>query len=142
MQKLLYLFSFLMLSVVACTKEDKDPDATPKNIAGVYRISDMEAQATGADKVNVYNQLTECQQNDTWDFDEDGTFLYGGVATNVCQSEDSEGYWSLDGKTFTIETDQNTTAYRLERFTGKNLVLSTNGTLNGGPAKYFITFTK
>jgi len=142
MKKVLYLIIALMLTVVACKKDSTSPDATPKNIAGVYRITALTAKAGSASPVNVYNQLTQCQQNDTWGFQEDGTFLFGGVANNVCQDGDYSGRWSLNNKSFSITAEQNTTLYQLESFDGRALVLSTAGTLNGNPATYFVTFTK
>ena len=140
MKNIFYLFSFLMLLVTACTKDKPEP--SQKNITGVYRITGLKAKTDGGAQADVYNQLTECQQNDTWGFQEDGTFLYGGVATSACQSEDFSGTWSLNGESFTITGPQNTTTYHLEKFDGHTLVLSTAGTVNGDPATYFVTFTK
>lgn len=140
MKKLLYCFSLLLLFVTACTKDDPEP--TPKTIAGVYKISGLKAKADGGQEVNVYNQLNECQKNDTWDFRDDGTLLYGGVVTSTCESDDFSGSWSLNNKSFAITTPTNTTTYQLEEFNGHALVLSTAGTLNGNPARYFVTFSK
>lgn len=140
MKKIFYFLSFLMLFVVACTKDKPEP--TPKKIAGVYRLSGLKVKPDGGSQVDVYNQLNECQQNDTWDFQADGTFRYGGVQTNTCQSEDFSGTWSLNDNSFTIAGPQNTTTYQLEKFDGGTLELSTAGTVNGDPARYFVTFTK
>lgn len=142
MKNIFYSLSFMMLFVISCKKEKQPSAITPENIAGVYTITGMQAKADGSSKVSVYDQLTECQQNSTWDFEEDGTFLFGGVATQSCQDGDYMGSWTLSGKTFTIRTDRATTAYQLEKFTGNVLELSTKGTLNGKPATYFITFTE
>lgn len=131
-----------MLLVTACKKDSSAPEATPKNIAGVYTITALKAKTSSSQQVDVYNQLTTCQQNDTWGFQEDGSFLFGGVANNVCQDGDYSGTWSLNNKSFAIKAQQNTTTYQLENFDGQSLVLSIAGTVNGNPATYFITFTK
>lgn len=138
-----YLFTVLALLAVAtsCKKDKTEPESTPQNIEGVYKITGMQAKA-GSAKVDVYDQLTECQKNDTWGFQEDGTFLFGGAAIADCADGDYSGTWSLNNKTFTVSTEQNTTAYHLESFNGQKLVLSTAGTVNDEPATYFITFTK
>lgn len=140
MKKLCFFFGLLTLFIVGCTKDKPEP--TPANIAGVYKITALKAKAGSAAPVDVYNQLNECQQNDTWDFEEDGTFLYGGVATNTCQSDDYSGTWSLNENTFSISSPQNTTPYRLESFDGRILLLSTTGTLNSDPATYYVTYTR
>ena len=75
-------------------------------------------------------------------FQEDGTFLFGGAATGDCEDGDYSGTWSLNGKTFTVTAEQNTTSYQLESFDGHALVLSTSGTLNSEPATYYVSFTK
>lgn len=142
MKKLFFFFGLFTLFIVGCKKDKPETPPSPENIAGVYKITALKAKAGSAASVDVYNKLTECQQNDTWDFESNGTFLYGGVATNACQSEDFSGTWSLNGKTFSITAQQNTTAYQLESFDGKALVLSTSGTLNSDPATYFVTYTK
>ena len=131
-----------MFFALSCKKEKQATAITPENIAGVYTITGMQAKADGASKVDVYDQLTECQQNGTWDFEADGTFLFGGVATQNCEDDDYMGAWTLNGNAFTIVTDRATTAYRLENFSGNTFVLSTRGTLNNKPATYFITFTQ
>ena len=135
-----YCFSLLMLIFVACTKENPEP--SPKNIAGVYRITALTAKADGGSQVNVYDQLNECQKNDTWNFQENGTLLYGGVVTSNCESDDFSGTWSVSNESFTINAPQSTTTYHLEKFDGNALVLSTTGTLNGDPARYFVTYSK
>jgi len=142
MKKIFYLFSFLLLSITACKKDSSTPETTSKNIAGVYKITALTAKAGNSQQVDVYNQLTSCQQNDTWGFQEDGTFLFGGAANSVCQDGDFSGTWSLNNKSFSIRAQQNTTMYQLENFDGRALVLSTSGTLNDNPATYFVTFTK
>ncbi len=142
MKKLFFVFSLFTLFIVGCKKDKPEPTPTPASIAGVYKITGLKAKAGSAAQVDVYDQLTECQQNDTWDFEADGTFLYGGVATNICQSDDYSGTWSLNGNIFTVTTQQNTTPYKLESFNGQVLVLSTSGTVNNNPATYYVTYTK
>jgi hypothetical protein len=142
MKKLLFVFSLFTLFIVGCKKDNPQPTLTPASIAGVYTITALKARAGSAAQVDVYDQLTECQQNDTWDFEEDGTFLYGGVATNTCQSDDYSGTWSLDGNIFSVTAQQNTTPYKLESFNGQVLVLSTSGTVNNDAATYYVTYTK
>ena len=139
----LYLVAVLALFTIAtaCKKDGTDKESTAKNIAGIYKITGMQAKV-GSANVDVYHQLTECQKNDTWGFQEDGTFLFGGAATTGCEDGDFSGTWTLSGKTFTVASDQNTTAYQLESFDGQKLVLSTAGTVNNEPATYFVTFTK
>ena len=140
----LYLFAILALFAVAtsCKKDHADTQPEPKNISGVYKITGLHAKGANTQKIDIYDQLNECQKNDTWGFQEDGTFLFGGAATGTCEDGDFSGSWSLNGKTFTVVSDQNTTAYQLESFDGHALVLSTSGTLNGEPATYFVTYTK
>jgi hypothetical protein len=134
----------IVLSFSACKKE-KDSTTTqptPKNIAGVYRISALKAQAAGNQQVDVFNQLNECQKSDTWGFQEDGTFLFGGAATSTCQDGDFSGTWSLNGKTFSINSQASDDDYQFVSFDGRSLVLSISGTLNNAAATYYITFTK
>jgi len=139
-----YLFAILALFTIitSCKKDSSDKKTTPQNIAGVYKITGLHAKAANTDKIDIYDQLTECQKGDTWGFQEDGTFLFGGAATSNCQDGDFSGTWSLNGKTFTVTSDQSTTAYQLESFDGHALVVSTSGTLNNEPATYYVTFTK
>jgi hypothetical protein len=142
MKKFFLFFGLLTLFIVGCKKDKPAPAPTQATIAGVYKITALKAKAGSAAQVDVYNQLNECQQNDTWDFEENGTFLYGGVATNTCASDDFIGTWSLNGNTFSITAQQNTTPYRLESFDGRVLLLSTSGTLNNDPATYYVTYTR
>jgi hypothetical protein len=141
MKKIIYFFASLMLFISSCTKDKEVTETSKKDIAGVYTITGLSAKV-GTASVDVYDELNECQQNNTWDFEDDGTFLFGGVATSTCQDGDFEGTWSLNGKTFTITTQQNSTAYQMDRFDGKTLVLTTPGTLNGNTATYYITYTR
>ncbi|GAA4751583.1 lipocalin family protein [Flavisolibacter ginsenosidimutans] len=134
----------IALSFTSCKKE-KDSTTTqptPKTIAGVYRISGLKAQAGSNPQVDVYNQLTECQKQDTWGFQENGTFLFGGAATQSCQDGDFSGTWKLNGKTFTITSQASDDDYQLVNFDGKVLVLSISGTLNNADATYYVSFTK
>lgn len=142
MKNIVYLLSFLVLFATSCKKDNTDSKSTENNIPGVYKITGLQVKAGSNPKIDVYDQLTECQQNDTWDFQANGNFLFGGAATADCQDGDFSGTWSLSGKTFTVATQQNTTSYQLESSNGHNLVLSTSGTLNSEPATYYITFTK
>jgi hypothetical protein len=140
----LYLFAVLALFTIAtsCKKDSSEPKTTPQSIEGVYKITGLQAKAANTQKIDIYDQLNECQKNDTWGFQENGTFLFGGAATTSCQDGDYSGTWNLNGKSFTVTADQNTTAYELENFDGHTLVLSTSGTLNSEPATYFVIFTK
>jgi hypothetical protein len=142
MKNIFYLSALLMLLVTACKKDNTDTTSSQKNIPGVYKITGLQVKAGSEPKVDVFNQLTTCQQNDTWGFQSDGTFLFGGAATSDCQDGDFSGTWSLNGNTFTVATQQNTTSYGFEHFDGHALTLSTAGTLNSEPATYYITFTK
>lgn len=135
---------FIALSFTACKKEkDTTSTAQPttKNIAGVYRITALKAQA-GSQQADVFNQLTDCQKQDTWGFNADGTFLFGGAAQQTCQDGDYSGTWKLNGKTFTITSQGSDDDYQLVSFDGKVLVLSIAGTVNGADATYYVTFTK
>lgn len=140
MKKVLYFLGVLMLMITAC--EEEKPEPSQKNIAGVYRITALKAKPDGGTQVDLYSQLNECQKSDTWDFQEDGTFRYGGTQTSTCQSEDFSGTWSLSNESFTIAGPTNTTTYQLEQFDGRSFVLSTTGTLNSNPARYFVTYSK
>lgn len=102
----------------------------------------LKAQTATSDEVDVYDQLTECQQNDTWGFNEDGSFLFGGAAAADCGDPDLSGTWKLTGKTFTISTEEATTDYEFISVSGNTLKLSIEGTVNEEPATYYITFTK
>lgn len=126
-------------------KKDKEtigPQPTTKTVPGVYRITGLKAQVANSQPVDVYNQLTECQKADTWQFREDGVFLFGGAATTTCQDGDFSGTWKLNGKTFTISSQASTDDYQLVNCDGKVLVLSISGTVNNEPATYTLTFTK
>ena len=90
MKKLLYFFAFLMLFISSCKKDKDVTEPSKKDIAGVYTITGLSAKV-GTASVDVYYELNECQQNNTWDFQENGTFRFGGVATSSCQDGDSEG---------------------------------------------------
>ena len=140
MKNLFYCLSFLMLFVTACKKDKVEP--TEKNVAGVYKITGLKAKANGGTEVDVFNQLTECQKNDSWNFQDNGTLQFNGASTTSCQSQSFTGSWSLNNESFTIAAPQNTTVYQLEKFDGRDLVLSTAGTLNGDAARYYVTFTK
>jgi len=143
MRNLFYFFilTLLALSFTACKKDKNDLASNYDNIPGVYRITALKAKVDNQ-QVDVFNQLNECQKSDTWDFEQGGTFLFGGVATASCQDGDYSGTWSLNGKVFTIVSQASNKEYQLESFDGRALVLSTDGTLNNSPATYYITFTK
>jgi len=141
---LLLYFVLSVLLFTACKKDSTHPTdtPTPTNIAGVYRMTALKAQAANSAQVDVYDQLTECQQNDTWGFYEDGSFLFGGAAAADCGDPDLSGTWVLNGKTFTVIADEATTDYQFISVGGNTLKLSIEGTLNEETATYYITFTK
>ena len=141
------LFFYFLLAVclfAACKKDSTKPPTPPASgdIAGVYRMTALKAQTATSDEVDVYDELTECQQNDTWGFNEDGSFLFGGAAAADCGDADLSGTWKLTGKTFTISTEEATTDYEFISINGNTLKLSIEGTVNEEPATYYITFSK
>jgi hypothetical protein len=141
---LLLYFVLSVLLFTACKKDSTHPTdtPTPTNIAGVYRMTALKAQTANSPEVDVYDQLTECQQNDTWRFYTDGSFLFGGAAAADCGDPDLSGTWKLNRKTFTVTTDEATTDYQFISVGGNTLKLSIGGTLNEETATYYITFTK
>lgn len=145
MKKVFFFLSLIAAFSFSSCKKDKEvpqPQSTGKTIPGVYRITGLKAQPNNGQQVDVYNQLNECQKADTWQFREDGVFLFGGAATTTCQDGDFSGTWKLQGKTFTVSSQASTDDYQLVSSDAKVLVLSIGGTLNGAPATYYVTFTK
>ncbi|CAN5552039.1 hypothetical protein BH10BAC2_BH10BAC2_40620 [soil metagenome] len=63
---LLYYFILSVVLLTACKKDAGKPE-TPAatKIEGVYRMTALSAQTPGGVPVDVYDALTECQQNDT-----------------------------------------------------------------------------
>ena len=138
-----------MLLFAACKKDHSSPSSptpptipTPSTVAGIYKISALKVQISSTEQADVYNELTECQKNDTWGFQEDGSFLFGGAQAADCGDPDLSGTWSLNEHTFTITTDDGSDEYQLVSFDGKLLKLSIEGTYNDATATYYISFTK
>ena len=145
MKKVFFFLSLIAAFSFSSCKKDKEATATQpaiNAIPGVYRITGLKAQASNSQSVDVFNQLTECQKSDTWQFREDGVFVFGGAVTSTCQDGDFSGTWKLEGKSFTITSPNNTSAYQLVSTDKKVLILSIAGTLNNEPATYYVTFTK
>lgn len=142
MKKGLFIFclSLFALAFTACKKNN--PDSPNNNITGVYKLTALKMQATGAQQVDIYNQLTECAQNDTWGFHDNGQFLFGGAAGANCADGDYSGTWTLSGKTLTITAQQDSNQYQLLSYDGKNLSLSFSEDFNGVPTTFYGTFTK
>jgi hypothetical protein len=139
-----YLFAVLAVFTIAtsCKKDKPEPESTEENIAGVYKITGLQVQAGNSGKVDYFDRMNECQKNDTWGFQENGTFLFGGAATADCQDGDFSGTWNLNDKTLTITTDQASTTYHLDSFNGHTMVLSTAATVNDEPGTFYFTYTK
>lgn len=147
MKKTSLLFYFILSLVLftACKKDsDKPQTPTTEKIAGVYRITALTAQTAGNNPVDVFGDLTECEQNDTWDFNADGTFLFGGAQGEDCGDPDMSGTWNLNGQTLTITLEGDSTPYGFISVSANELKLSVEGTLGEEEeeATYFVTFTK
>ena len=148
MKKSLLFFYFLFFSLVftACKKDSSSPSSptppTQGNIAGVYRITGLKVQTGNNDQADVYEELTECQKNDTWGFQENGTFLFGGAQAADCGDPDLSGTWAFNEHTFTITTNDGSDEYQFVSFDGRLLKLSIEGTYNDASATYYIIFTK
>jgi hypothetical protein len=136
------LLSFLLV-FAACKKDStSSSNPTPVSIAGIYKVTALSAQIGNSQPQDLTSQLTECSKSSTWGFQDNGSFFFGGAATQTCTDPDYSGTWSLSGKTLTITTSQGTNTYQIVSQQGRTLVLSTNGTYNGANATLSITYAK
>jgi hypothetical protein len=136
MKKNLLLLSLITLVSFSCSKSDNNPDPgcqlTSANIAGSYKLTSLKYKISStAPETDVYTVfLEDCQRDDIYVLNANGTVNYNDVGTVCTPSGSTSGVWTLSGTTLTIDGEAFTVAnYNCSTITGTQSGVNLSGDL-------------
>ena len=144
MKKITILFLSVLtlgLSVASCSSDD-DNDGGSASIEGKWELSQVGASVGGQE--NFEDVKNGSCSNDTYEFKNDGKFIYTEYYSNEgkCEPETYNGTWTKNGNTLKIKfTGEDEESYETE-ISGNKVKLKQTQTVGGQTLTYIEVYVK
>jgi hypothetical protein len=135
MKKNLLILTLITCTFFSCKKSDSTPantdcQLTAANIAGSYKVTALTYKTSAsAAPLDIYTlSLQQCQRDDIYVLNTNGTVNYNDVGTVCSPSGTTTGTWALSGSQLTIDGQSFTvTSYTCTTITGTAANVNTPG---------------